>query len=84
MKHIRVPVKLVGKHEWGCLSLLASTHEIVGEKVRPLNETYTFADGHRVRAYQFKKNVHFKVPAGTEYDVSAIPPGQAPRRQQRR
>jgi hypothetical protein len=41
---------------WGHLSVLSESHSICGESVH-IKENYTFAAGHRVRLYTFKKNV---------------------------
>jgi hypothetical protein len=84
MSHVSVPVKDVNGVKWGDLSALALTHEIVGERVDKLNENFSFAGGHRVRLFKFKKNVHFKVPPkGTLLDMTAVPVGDTPRRQGR-
>jgi hypothetical protein len=47
---------------------------------------YSFAGGHRVRLYRFKDNVHWRIPAGVELDISRVDPttgngaAQPPRR----
>lgn len=81
---IWVPVKTVGKDAWADLGALCLTHEIVGEHVERKNENFSFAGGHRVRLYKFKKNVHFKVPEGVSLDIADVPAtGNPPRRAQR-
>lgn len=79
-ERISVPIKVVNGTKWADLSALALSHDIVGEKVYRANENFSFAGGHRVRLYKFKKNVHFKVPEGRELDISAVPSQSAPRR----
>ena len=82
--HVRVPVKQIGTDRWGQLSLLSDSHLICGESVKLKNENFSFAGGHRVRLYLFKKNVAFKIPEGISLDIAAVPPAtSAPRRAQR-
>jgi len=82
--HVRVPVKIVGTERWGQLSLLGDTHLICGESVNLKDASFSFAGGHRVRLYSFKKNVHWKIPEGISLDIAAVPPATAaPRRAQR-
>ena len=85
MKHVRVPVKHWNKGNWGDLSALSQilTHEIVGEEVRQ-GKDFSFAGGHRVRFFKFKKNVHFKINEGVNLDISDISPGTLPVRRQGR
>lgn len=80
--HVRVPLKEWDGHKWAQLNLLALTHEICGETVKMKDGAYSFAGGHRVRLYSFKKNVHWKVPEGVSLDISGVEPGAAPRRRQ--
>jgi hypothetical protein len=81
---IRVPIKVVDGHKWGCLAYISTeAYEIVGEEVKHLRD-YSFAGGHRVRLYRFKKNVHFKIPAGVEVNISGVTPAEPPRRAMRR
>jgi hypothetical protein len=85
---IRVPVRSVPKDgKWGALYLLALTHEICAEKVDCVSEKYSFAGGHRVRLYRFKKNVHWRIPESVQLDISAVPAANGappPRRKQDR
>jgi len=81
VSRILIPVKKVNGADWGDLSVLALTHEIVGEVVHLADENFSFGGGHRVRKYKFKKNVHFKVPVTAVFDISAVPPGATPRKQ---
>ncbi|HME36776.1 MAG TPA: hypothetical protein VKF84_16200 [Candidatus Sulfotelmatobacter sp.] len=82
--HIRVPVKIVGGDRWGQLSAFGDAHLICGENVKPKDQNFSFAGGHRVRLFSFKKNVHWKIPDGIPLDVAAVAPATAaPRRQQR-
>jgi len=82
---ISIPVKTVGTERWGQLSMLGDHHLICAETVKLKDENYSFAGQHRVRLYSFKKNVHWKVPAGVPLDVTAVAPAAGPpRREQRR
>jgi hypothetical protein len=81
--HVSVPVKVIGNERWGQLSVLSSdSHLICGEKVDQKKD-FSFAGGHRVRLYSFKKNVHWKIPEGVSLDIAGVPPANAPRRVQR-
>jgi hypothetical protein len=81
--HVRVPIKIVGTERWGQLSAFGDAHSICGEVVKLKNENFSFAGGHRVRLYSFKKNVHWKIPEGLSLDIAAVPAATAPRRTQR-
>jgi len=81
-RHVQVPVKKVGKEEWGDLSVFGHSHEFVGEVCKLKDDKYSFAGGHRVRLYLFKKNVHWRI-AATEFDISDVPPAEAARKKQR-
>jgi hypothetical protein len=83
IKHIQVPIKVLGGERWGQLSYFGDTHLICGETVKQKDEKYSFAGGHRVRLYSFKKNVHWKIPEGISLDIAAVPAAPAPRRTQR-
>lgn len=76
------PVKKVQGELWLDLTAYGLAHEFVGEVVKCKNENASFAGGHRVRHYQFKKNVHWKVVQGLEIDISDVSPrtGAPPRR----
>lgn len=80
---IRVPIKVVGGDQWGDLNSLGLAHEICGEVVTLRDQNYSFAGGHRVRLYKFKKNVHWKIPRGTVLDISGVVPAAPPRKQGR-
>jgi len=82
--HVSVPTKKVNGALWGDLSVFGNQHYICGEKVALHDEGFSFAAGHRVRLYSFKKNVHWKIPDGIALDISDVPAAEAPRRQQRR
>ena len=81
---MRVPIRRVGAEKWGDLSALSQTHEICGEKVKCVNQNYSFANEHRVRLFKFTKNVHWRIPEGIELDISEIAQAEPPRRQTRR
>jgi hypothetical protein len=84
-EHVRVPVKVVGGERWGQLCVLGDHHIICGEKVQLTEQNFSFAGGHRVRLYSFKKNVNWKIPASVPLDIAAIPAATAaPRRPQGR
>jgi hypothetical protein len=81
---VSVPVKVVGGDRWGDLSVFGQNHEICGEVVRQVND-YSFAGGHRVRLYKFRKSVHFRIVDGMVVDISALlPAAPPPRRKPRR
>jgi hypothetical protein len=82
-EHVRIPVREYGREKWGWLSALCPDHEIVGYDFKMVDQNYSFVGGHRVRLYKIKGNVHFKIPSGIEFDISAVAPA-APRRQDRR
>jgi hypothetical protein len=77
---ITVPVKVIGTDRWAQLNFFGDSHSICGEKVKSIEENYTFAGGHRVRLYVFKKNVHWKIPAGISLDVGKVNPAAPPPR----
>ena len=78
-RQVLVPIKVVNKAEWGDLSVLGLAHEIVGETVKEKNPKFSFAGGHRVRLYYFKKNVHWRI-SGAEFDIAEIAPVRPPRK----
>lgn len=82
-KHIQVPIKVVGGQEWGDLDSLGLAHEICGESVKPRPD-FSFAGGHRVRLFYFKKNVHWKIPAGLTLDITDVAPQPVPTRRRNR
>jgi len=84
MAHVRVPVRTLGTVRWGALAYMGDTHEICGEKADCIDQKFSFAGGHRVRLFRFKKNVHWKIPQGVELDIAAVAPAQAARRHQGR
>ena len=87
-KTVTVPVKVVGGSQWADLSALAPTHthQICAEQCKLQDNQYSFQGGHRVRLWGFKKNVHWRLPIGTELDIEDVAPadGPAPRRHVRR
>lgn len=68
-KSITVPIKIVRGEAWGDLAALALSHEFVGEKHRMVEERYSFAGGHRVRLISLKKNVHWRIPVGQDFEI---------------
>ena len=79
MPRVKVPVRMVNGEKWGQLSVLGHTHFVVAEEVRQLADL-TFADGHRVRHYRLKKNVHWRIPVEAEIDITDVPQKAPPRR----
>jgi hypothetical protein len=79
---VRVPIKIVGTERWGQLSAFGENHLVCGETVRQKEANYSFAGGHRVRLYSFKKNVHWRIPEGAVLDIAGVAPAEAPRRKQ--
>jgi hypothetical protein len=81
-QRITLPVKIFQNERWAELSVHApsSSHDICAEKVNKRDEQFSFIGGHRVRLYAFKKNVHWRIPAGVTLDISAVPAALAPRR----
>ena len=79
---VRVPIKIVGTERWGQLSAFGENHLVCSETVRQKEAHYSFAGGHRVRLYSFKKNVHWRIPEGAVLDIAGVAPAEAPRRKQ--
>jgi hypothetical protein len=78
---VPVPIKLIKGERWGDLNSLSLTHEICGERVDKINDNLSFAGGHRVRLYRFRKNVHWRIPESVvTLDISAIAPAALPRK----
>lgn len=78
---INCPIVTVNNADWACLATFAERHEFCAEVFREKNEQFSFADGHRVRVYSAKKNVHWKLPQGINMDISEVPvAGQSPPR----
>ena len=63
--------------KWGNLSVYAKNHDFVCTQPRQ-GKDISFIDGHRVRTFTFKQMVHWKIPTGTELDISEV--GSARRR----
>ena len=79
-----VPVKMFGGDRWGWLSVFGHTHYIVSEeRPKETKDEVSLSGNHKVRAWRFKKNVHWR-PAGTELEISSVAEaGPPPRRAQR-
>jgi hypothetical protein len=84
VKHIQVPIKVVAGERWGQLNYFGDAHLICGEVVKQKNENFSFAGGHRVRLFSFKKNVHWRIPEDfpMELDIASVAPAVPPRRKQ--
>lgn len=70
---VRVPTVTVNGDTWGDLSVFGVTHEICGTEARQRKDI-SHKDGHRVRVYQFKKMVHWRLPGGVDLDISDVNP----------
>lgn len=71
--YVKVPTVKVNGDLWGDLSVFGGTHEVCGTQVSQRRDV-SHKDGHRVRVYQFKKMVHWRLPSGTELDISEVDP----------
>lgn len=81
---VSVPVRVVNGANWGWLSQFGNAHYVVSEeRPKEVNEKFSFAAGHRVRAWRFKKNVHWR-PVGIELEISNVTPAGPPRRRPQR
>lgn len=83
VRRVYLPVKEIGGDLWAEISATGPSvsHEICGEQVKLSNSRFSFAGGHRVQLFKFKKNVHWKIPSGVTLDISDVTPAVAPRRQ---
>ena len=82
-EHITVPVKIVNGVKWGDLNALGLAHEVCAESFKQKKDL-SFAGGHRVRHFYFKKNVHWRLSAGLEVDIEEVKPADTPRAPARR
>lgn len=82
--HIQVPVRVVGTQKWGNLNALGVSHEICGETVNLKDANFSFAGGHRVRLYHFRKNVHWRITTGMDIDIAEVQPATSPKAQHRK
>lgn len=80
---ISIPVREHGSDKWAALTMMGESHDICGEKVKCIEQNFSFLGQHRVRLYRFKKNVHWRLPKGIQLDIAAVPPAGVPRRPQR-
>jgi len=81
---IKVPVKKVNSQPWGQLSVFGNRHEFCGEEIRLKDQSFSFAGGHRVRLYAARGNVHWRIPAGIQLDITQVESVNPPRRLPRR
>lgn len=84
MMRVQIPIKIVNGQRWGDLSVFGLNHEICAERGEKKDDAFSFAGGHRVRLFRFRKNVHWKIPDGIDLDISGVVPEQPPRRNQGR
>lgn len=78
--HIRVPVVDYKGARWGHLSSFSDAHEVVATKAKLAKVRDSFIGNHRVHRVSLKSMVHWRIPVGVQVDISALEPGQAPRR----
>jgi hypothetical protein len=71
--HIKVPLVDYDGYQWAALAQFGKDHEIIGETFKCTNDQYSFRAGHRVRLFKVKKQVYWKIPAGTNLDISDVP-----------
>ena len=64
------------------MALLSLVHELCAEKVERVNDNFSFAGQHRVRLIGLKKNVHWKIPEGVEFDITDVDVSNQPKRRQ--
>ena len=76
---ITVPVKIVNNERWAQLNHFGTTHQICGDDFRQKRDI-SFANGHRVRVFTVKSNVHWKIPDNVLLDIAEVAPANAPRR----
>jgi hypothetical protein len=72
-ERVSIPIRLHKNQKWGWLSAICPDHEIVGYDFKLVDAQYSFLGDHRVRLYKVKGNVHFKIPTGARFDISAVP-----------
>jgi hypothetical protein len=66
---ITLSIKVINNEKWADLTVHGESHLICGEKWEQRSDM-SFAGQHRVRLFRFKKNVHWKIPDGTDLDIS--------------
>ena len=85
---LRVPIRIVDKVKWGALAFLVhgatEAVDVIGEKADLIDNNFSFAGGHRVRKYRFKKNVHFSISTGMTLNIEQVPPAGTPQRRTQR
>jgi hypothetical protein len=79
-KHYPVPLIEHDGYSWGALSYFGNKQIISGESMRIDDNNYTFRGGHRVRLYEIKNNIYWRIKKGIDLDISAVEVADAPRR----
>jgi hypothetical protein len=74
LDRISVPVIEYGGYRWAALVFFGKDHEITGESFSCIDQKYSFKDGHRVRIFKIKKNVHWRLPSAIVLDITDVPP----------
>lgn len=76
-----VRVKTFQNDRWGDLCALGNRRvEVVAERYKVTEENFSFIGGHRVRKLNLWDNVHFKLAAGINLDITEVRPIAAPTR----
>jgi hypothetical protein len=70
-QHVKVPIRTVNGAQWGDLSVFGKDHEICGTRVDHQRDI-SFLNQHRVRVVRFKQMVYWKIPQGTELDITDV------------
>jgi len=84
-ERVCIPVKNVNGENWAQLTVFGNRHILCGEEMYTKRENFSFAGGHRVRLFEIRNNVHWKIPVGVKLDIAEVAPaGAPPRREQRR
>jgi hypothetical protein len=78
--HFPLPVVDHNGYKWGALSYFGNKQIISAETFRTDDDKYSFRGGHRVRLYELKNNIYWRIPAGVELDISMVMPAEPPRR----
>lgn len=72
---VKVPIRVVNGEKWGNLSVFGKDHQFVGTRFRQLKDT-SFLNQHGTRLIELKQMVHWRIPTGTELDISDVNPGR--------
>ena len=70
---VKVPIRVVNGEKWGNLSVFGKDHEFCGTRFRQLRDI-SFLNQHGTRLIELKQMVHWRIPTGTELDISDVNP----------